>query len=1170
MSSIGTLSVDLELNGDGTFTTKITKIDGVMKQVKTTADSTTASINSLSSALSAMKSGSPGLNNAANAASKLKAEIEQAARSAQTSLSSITAATERASGGMSNIGTSAASAARQASQAFSDAKAAANGFAASAAKSAAFRPATGTSPAPTTKASLSLPSLGGMPAQLLAITTAAKLASDTIAAIKEQVAAVIEAGDQYTQSVSRIQAVLGTSREVATETYDALERGAQKTGIDVGELVRSFSNFDIALSGIGQTRSQIVDFTTTLSTLAHISGTTSAAANRAFKELAEGMATGGVNLRQLKVVMQDMPPLGKALADSLHVTTGQLEEMAGAGKLTTDQVAHAVETMGASVQKAFGEMPVSLQTARQNLTTGLNQLRAEIDQKFNLSQTLAKWDQFWGSIAQSAAQSMDGTATSKLERLKQTLADLNQQQAQGGTINISGPALNQRIAAVQKMIDALNQQVQAQENADQAQAASAKSQHEITEATDALSSAMKALGASGDGADQVQKLSAAIAAGHDVTIPYNDGLIHASEVIDLLRQKATPAAQAIADLNKQLVEASARASGGFQAALTAARLKADPLDQSGNGSHLTDEQQAAIRSALDGIGAAQGQSAVIQASRRLALASARQRPDNGLSAGLMQAQYDRDDFLKEYGTGSASTQEANQLFDTEKATAQIEAMQRGTSAAKSAQSAVEKLNEKIAQLQAGLHDGGTEVAKWTERLKSADPATKAQAASILAQAKQVDDLTAALERARKASEALSTLHGNLDQATKDASDAAAEAQEGPQLALTKQIDRMKRQQAELVATAQADTANPSRGVEAQDTAQQAEAEEGLALVRRQVTANQEAAAQVLKSWDDTETGRRKAALETVQMEAQALQEAIGQYVTSEGERKRLTAETASYIDAKTKEAMRQTEGATSHLGRQYGDVMDQMDDATASFASSFIDNMADQLATGTANWKSFGQSIIKELDEIALKMALSPLLKMMGGELESGFGSSSSGSIGSIFSSIFGSSTASDPFGGTGMDVGGFHTGGIIGAGEQTFTRQISPSLFANAPRYHTGGIAGDEIPAILKRGEGVFTEGQMAAIGNMHKRSMALGSAFDDVAQSMQDAHASPASVTAQENNTSRTSAPKVTMNLHNQTGSEMKATSGTPKFDGEAWVIDTVIKHAQKPGNLRNALKG
>ncbi len=53
------------------------------------------------------------------------------------------------------------------------------------------------------------------------------------------------------------------------------------------------------------------------------------------------------------------------------------------------------------------------------------------------------------------------------------------------------------------------------------------------------------------------------------------------------------------------------------------------------------------------------------------------------------------------------------------------------------------------------------------------------------------------------------------------------------------------------------------------------------------------------------------------------------------------------------------------------------------------------------------------------------------------------------------------------------HDGGIIGYG-QTRTRGISPSWFAGAPRYHTGGVAGlapDEYPAILQRGEEVLTK---------------------------------------------------------------------------------------------------
>ena len=48
-----------------------------------------------------------------------------------------------------------------------------------------------------------------------------------------------------------------------------------------------------------------------------------------------------------------------------------------------------------------------------------------------------------------------------------------------------------------------------------------------------------------------------------------------------------------------------------------------------------------------------------------------------------------------------------------------------------------------------------------------------------------------------------------------------------------------------------------------------------------------------------------------------------------------------------------------------------------------------------------------------------------------------------------------------------FHEGGTVGSGGSPTL--VSPSVFANAPRMHSGGIAGlrsDEVPAILQRGE--------------------------------------------------------------------------------------------------------
>ena len=58
----------------------------------------------------------------------------------------------------------------------------------------------------------------------------------------------------------------------------------------------------------------------------------------------------------------------------------------------------------------------------------------------------------------------------------------------------------------------------------------------------------------------------------------------------------------------------------------------------------------------------------------------------------------------------------------------------------------------------------------------------------------------------------------------------------------------------------------------------------------------------------------------------------------------------------------------------------------------------------------------------------------------------------------------------------GFHSGGIVGS-EPTFMR--AANFNGTEPRYHDG-LMPDEFKAILKKKEGVFTEGQMGALGSM------------------------------------------------------------------------------------------
>jgi hypothetical protein len=92
---------------------------------------------------------------------------------------------------------------------------------------------------------------------------------------------------------------------------------------------------------------------------------------------------------------------------------------------------------------------------------------------------------------------------------------------------------------------------------------------------------------------------------------------------------------------------------------------------------------------------------------------------------------------------------------------------------------------------------------------------------------------------------------------------------------------------------------------------------------------------------------------------------------------------------------------------------------------------------------------------------------------------------GPLFSQISGGSFLSGLFGGGGASMGhgdwtaglGFHGGGVPAYDSPAFTRTVPGAVFANAPRFHSG-IGPGERAAIIRNDEGVFTPGQMKALG--------------------------------------------------------------------------------------------
>ena len=154
--------------------------------------------------------------------------------------------------------------------------------------------------------------------------------------------------------------------------------------------------------------------------------------------------------------------------------------------------------------------------------------------------------------------------------------------------------------------------------------------------------------------------------------------------------------------------------------------------------------------------------------------------------------------------------------------------------------------------------------------------------------------------------------------------------------------------------------------------------------------------------------------------------------------------------------------AASHAEQVMGQAFQGMEDALVEFVQ-----------TGKLDFRSLVDSIMADLTRMAIRESITgPLAGLLSGGGGAAAGAAGGAPGGGLFAGL-----------GTFL-AGLFHEGGIAGD-SGVRSRMVDPAIFLAATRYHSGGIAGlqpDEIPAILKRGEAVLTEKQVAAMGDQRQ----------------------------------------------------------------------------------------
>lgn len=151
-----------------------------------------------------------------------------------------------------------------------------------------------------------------------------------------------------------------------------------------------------------------------------------------------------------------------------------------------------------------------------------------------------------------------------------------------------------------------------------------------------------------------------------------------------------------------------------------------------------------------------------------------------------------------------------------------------------------------------------------------------------------------------------------------------------------------------------------------------------------------------------------------------------------------------------------TIAAAERLRTQFLKTGEALNRDLAAGGANAMEQFAQSIVKGENVLESFAQAFLQFAADFLLQIARMIAQQAIFNALSGGSPGGAGGAGGGI----------------AGLIGGLFHGGGVVG-GTGARGRPVSSAIFANATRYHGGGIAGlkpDEVPAILQRGEEVLT----------------------------------------------------------------------------------------------------
>lgn len=183
--------------------------------------------------------------------------------------------------------------------------------------------------------------------------------------------ALVKTADRFNQLQAKIRNAI-TESENFNDVFNQISKSADRSGVSLNAVAQAFVRLKPAAQDLGVTNKELIKFSETFSKMGALAGANATEMSNAMIQLSQGIASGTLRGDELRSVLEQMPKLGRAIADAMGIPFAALREAASEGQVTSDKVFEAILGKADEVDAMFEKLPPSVERSFQRISNHFN------------------------------------------------------------------------------------------------------------------------------------------------------------------------------------------------------------------------------------------------------------------------------------------------------------------------------------------------------------------------------------------------------------------------------------------------------------------------------------------------------------------------------------------------------------------------------------------------------------------------------------------------------------------------------------------------------------------------------------------------------------------------------------------------------------------------------